>query len=210
MAERASPTSRRRAAAGARSIADLAAIGDPNTGVDVYDSTPEKGGAATGWTVYGGTSVASPIVAAEFALAGGSQNVDFPASTLYAHAGESSALYDVVSGSNGSCGKTTACQAAVGYDGPTGLGSPVGLGAFSVLGSPASTSRPTIAGFAEQGSTLTASEDGWTNSATAVATQWEACNPAGLDCSAIAGASVIHVHADRRRGRPDDPCSGDG
>ena len=172
-----------------RSIADLAAIGDPNTGVDVYDSTPEKGGAATGWTVFGGTSVASPIIAAEFALAGGSRNVDFPASTLYSHAGESSALYDVVSGNNGSCGKTTACQAAVGYDGPTGVGSPVGLDAFSVLGSPASMSRPTISGVPEQGRTLTVSEGGWTNSPTAVAEQWEACNLSGSGCSAIAGAT---------------------
>jgi hypothetical protein len=172
-----------------RSIADLAAIGDPNTGVDVYDSTPEGGSAPTGWTVFGGTSVSSPIVAAEFALAGGSQNVDFPASTLYTHAGQGSALYDVVSGNNGSCGKTTACQAAVGYDGPTGLGSPVGLGAFSVIGSPANTSRPAISGFAEQGSTLTATEGGWTNSPTTIADQWEACNPSGLGCSAIAGAT---------------------
>jgi IPT/TIG domain len=173
-----------------RSIADLAAIGDPNTGVDVYDSTPERGGGATGWTVFGGTSVASPIVAAEFALAGGSQNVDFPAATVYSHVGESSALYDVIAGSNGSCGKTTACKAAVGYDGPTGVGSPVGLRAFSVLGSPANTSRPTISGFAEQGSTLTANQGEWTNGPTTVTDQWEACNAAGLACSAIAGASL--------------------
>jgi hypothetical protein len=172
-----------------RSIADLAAIGDPNTGVDVYDSTPERSGAPTGWTVFGGTSVASPIVAAEFALAGGSQNVDFPASTLYTHAGDSGALYDVVSGNNGSCGKTTACQAAVGFDGPTGVGSPVGLSAFSLLGSPASTSRPTITGLVEQGSTLTATEGGWTNSPSTIAEQWESCNAAGSACSAIAGAT---------------------
>ncbi len=173
-----------------RSIADLAAIGDPNTGVDVYDSTPERGGASTGWTVFGGTSVGSPIVAAEFALAGGSQNVDFPAATVYSHAGDSSALYDVIAGSNGSCGKTIACKAAVGYDGPTGVGSPVGLGAFSVLGSPANTSRPTISGLAQQGSTLTANQGEWTNNSTTTADQWEACNAAGSACSAIAGASA--------------------
>ena len=174
--------------AGGRSIADVAAIGDPNTGVDVYDSTPEGSGGSTGWTVYGGTSVASPIVAAEFALAGGSQGVDVPSATVYAHAGEGGDLDDVVAGNNGSC-KTTECKAAVGYDGPTGLGSPIGLGAFSVPGSPSSTSLPTISGYPEQGSTLTASAGEWTNSPTSEVVQWEACNSSGLACSAIAGAS---------------------
>ena len=54
-----------------RAEADVSAIGDPETGVDVYDSTPEEPGAATGWGVWGGTSVSSPIVAGEFGLAGG-------------------------------------------------------------------------------------------------------------------------------------------
>jgi subtilase family serine protease len=114
-----------------RAIADVAAVGNPNTGVDVYDSTPEGAGEPTGWTVFGGTSVSSPIVAAEFALAGGSHGVAFPAATLYSHLGQSGALYDVVLGRNGSCGHLTICRAAVGYDGPTGVGSPTGLAAFS-------------------------------------------------------------------------------
>ena len=109
----------------------MAAVGDPKTGVDVYDSTPEGNGDPTGWTVFGGTSVASPIVAAEFALAGGSGGVDHPAATVYPHLGDGKDLYDVVAGSNGSCGTATSCQAAVGFDGPTGVGSPLGLGAFS-------------------------------------------------------------------------------
>ena len=46
-----------------RAVADVAAVGDPYTGVDVYDSTPSGNGAPTGWTVLGGTSAASPIVA---------------------------------------------------------------------------------------------------------------------------------------------------
>lgn len=114
---------------GERSVADVAADANPKTGVDIYDSTPE-GKAPTGWTVFGGTSVAAPIVAAEFALAGGAQGVRFPAATLYSHAGDASDLYDVVSGSNGSCGGATSCEAVAGYDGPTGLGSPLGLGGF--------------------------------------------------------------------------------
>jgi IPT/TIG domain len=177
-----------------RSIADVAAIGDPNTGVDVYDSTPEGHGAPTGWGVWGGTSVASPIVAAEYALAGGSQNVSYPAATLYSHIGEGSALFDVVSGSNGSCGKATSCQAAVGFDGPTGVGSPLGLEAFSIPGAPASTSRPTISGVTEQGQTLTEAPGEWTDSPTSIAEQWEACNASGSGCEAITGATgLTHV-----------------
>jgi len=50
-----------------RGVADVSAIGDPNTGVDVYDSTPEEPGReAAGWGVWGGTSVSAPIVAGEF------------------------------------------------------------------------------------------------------------------------------------------------
>ena len=127
-----------------RSVADVAAIGNPSTGVNVYDSTPEGNGNPTGWTVFGGTSVASPIVAAEFALAGGSGGVADPAATLYPHLGEGEDLYDVVAGSNGSCGSATSCQAAVGFDGPSGVGSPVGLGAFST----SITEVPKLAGFA--------------------------------------------------------------
>jgi hypothetical protein len=115
-----------------RSLADVAAVADPNTGVDVYDSTPEGNGEPTGWTVFGGTSVSSPIVAAEFALAGGSGGVAYPAATLYQHVGEAAGLYDVLAGSNGSCGGASACQATVGFDGPTGVGSPLGLGAFAI------------------------------------------------------------------------------
>jgi subtilase family serine protease len=117
-----------------RSVADVSAIGDPNTGVDVYDSTPEGNGDPTGWGVWGGTSVSSPIVAAEFALAGGAHGVSYPAATLYEHLGDASALYDVVSGANGSCSGASSCQAIAGYDGPTGVGSPIGLGAFALAG----------------------------------------------------------------------------
>ncbi len=118
-----------------RSVADVAAVANPNTGVDIYDSTPEGNGDPTGWTVFGGTSVASPIIAGEFALAGGAHGVAFPASTLYTHL-QREGLYDVVSGSNGSCGTATSCRAVAGYDGPSGVGSPIGLSAFSVAEDP--------------------------------------------------------------------------
>jgi IPT/TIG domain len=127
---------------GGRSIADVAAIGDPETGIDVYDSTPDGYGDPTGWGVWGGTSVSSPIIAAEFGLAGGANGAEYPAGTLYEHLGQSEALYDVLSGSNGSCSKKTACKAAVGYDGPTGVGSPLGLAALGASGE-----VPRISGF---------------------------------------------------------------
>jgi hypothetical protein len=172
-----------------RAVADVSAVGDPNTGVDIYDSTPEFAGGPTGWGVWGGTSVASPIVAAEFALAGGSHGVSYPAATLYGHAGEASALYDVVSGGNGECGTATICKATTGYDGPTGIGSPIGLGAFGVSGTPKSTGAPTISGYAEVGQPLTVHQGGWTGSPTSFTHQWERCGFEGKNCQQIATAT---------------------
>jgi len=172
-----------------RSVADVAAIGDPNTGIDVYDSTPEGLGGPTGWTVYGGTSVASPIIAAEFGLAGGSHGIGYPASTLYTHLGAGSALYDVVSGSNGTCGGATSCTATVGYDGPSGVGSPIGLGAFSEPNTPADRTLPSVSGTPQQGETLTEKHGEWSNGPTAYRYQWEDCNASGAGCAPIAEAT---------------------
>jgi subtilase family serine protease len=102
-----------------RTVADVSAVADPATGVAVYETFSHRGG----WQVYGGTSVASPIVASVFALAGGNLSPSYP----YAHA---SSLFDVTSGSNGSCGGTYLCTGESGYDGPTGLGTPNGSSAF--------------------------------------------------------------------------------
>jgi subtilase family serine protease len=104
-----------------RTVADVSAVADPNTGVAVYDSYGSRRN--TGWMVFGGTSVASPLIAAVYALGAGSAG----ASTTYAN---SSALNDVTSGSNGSCSGSYLCIAGAGYDGPTGLGTPNGTGAF--------------------------------------------------------------------------------
>jgi hypothetical protein len=174
-----------------RSVADVAAVGDPYTGVDVYDSTPAGKGDPTGWGVWGGTSASSPIIAAEFALAGGARGISYPSTTLYSHLGESESLYDVVSGSTGSC-STSACKARSGYDGPTGVGSPIGsgLGAFAVTGSPANTSVPAISGAAEQSQTLTATTGSWSASPTSTSYQWALCNSSGASCFAITGATA--------------------
>jgi subtilase family serine protease len=105
-----------------RSVADVSAVADPNTGVAVYD-TYQSGG----WDVYGGTSASSPIIASVYALAGTPSSGSNPASFPYAH---TSSLNDVTSGANGSCGNDL-CTAGTGYDGPTGLGTPNGTAAFT-------------------------------------------------------------------------------
>jgi subtilase family serine protease len=105
-----------------RTVADVSAVADPATGVAVYD-TYNVGG----WLVFGGTSVAAPVIAGVYALAGRPAAGSYPASLAYSHTGS---LFDVTSGSNGSCGGTYLCTAKAGYDGPTGLGTPNGTGAF--------------------------------------------------------------------------------
>ncbi|HET7815230.1 MAG TPA: S53 family peptidase [Candidatus Baltobacteraceae bacterium] len=104
----------------ARTETDVSAVSDPNTGLAVYLT---YGG--NGWTVYGGTSAASPILAGVYALAGNEASLTY-AQSVYTNA---SKLNDVTSGSNGSCAGYL-CNAGTGYDGPTGNGTPNGLGAF--------------------------------------------------------------------------------
>ena len=107
-----------------RTVADVAAVADPDTGVAVYNTYGLPGG-STGWGVFGGTSAASPIIAGVYALAGNA----FSTSNeyLYTH---TSNLNGIVSGSNGVCSPKYLCTAGPGYNGPTGLGTPNGVGAF--------------------------------------------------------------------------------
>jgi subtilase family serine protease len=106
-----------------RMEADVAAVADPATGVAVYQT---YGG--SGWSVYGGTSAASPIVASVWALAGAPNAGDRAAQYPYNHTGS---FNDVTSGSNGSCSPAYFCTAQAGYDGPTGWGTPNGTSGFS-------------------------------------------------------------------------------
>jgi hypothetical protein len=140
-----------------RAVGDVSAVADPFTGVAVYDSVPSQG--SSGWLIFGGTSVAAPLVGAMYALGGSSVST---ASSVYA---DVAGLYDVASGSNGSCGSYL-CNAGAGYDGPTGLGTPNGTAAFGgaavaptpdfgVAVSP-STSSINIGGTASYTVTLTA------------------------------------------------------
>ncbi|HET9893942.1 MAG TPA: S53 family peptidase [Streptosporangiaceae bacterium] len=106
-----------------RTIADVSAVANPNTGVAVYDTFDGD----SGFEVFGGTSVASPIIASVFALAGTPTAGTYPSSYPYSH---TTSLNDVTSGSNGSCSPSYLCTAGTGYDGPTGLGTPNGTAAF--------------------------------------------------------------------------------
>jgi len=82
-----------------RAAVDMAVVGEPQTGVTMYDST------AGGFLVAGGTSVGAPLVAAAYALSGNPQGPAYS----YAHR---SAFRDIP---------------PIGYDWPTGLGSPRGV-----------------------------------------------------------------------------------
>ena len=109
-----------------RAVADVSAVADPATPVWAYDSYPYNN-TTLGWAAVGGTSVAAPIVAGMYALAGGPSGTSYhPAGYPYAQPGS---LNDVTSGSNGSC-PSYLCNAGPGYDGPTGLGTPNGIRAF--------------------------------------------------------------------------------
>lgn len=124
-----------------RTVADVAALANPNTGAWVYDTF-----GASGLYVAGGTSVATALVGALYGVVNtGSANTLTAGAVLYG-AGPG-ALYQVSAGSNSSCG-TYLCSAADssnGYNGPTGLGTlggaPNSLAALNLSSAP-STSAP--------------------------------------------------------------------
>jgi len=107
-----------------RTVADVSAVADPNTGVAVYDTYRFHNG---GWFVFGGTSVSAPIIGGVYALAGGIGSTTYGSLSYSPH---TRSLFDVTSGNNGSCGGSYLCTAMIGYDGPTGNGTPNGTGAF--------------------------------------------------------------------------------
>ncbi|GAB1340255.1 hypothetical protein ACE1SV_68450 [Streptomyces sp. E-15] len=109
-----------------RTVADVSAVADPDTGVAVYDSFGDTGG----WGVAGGTSASAPIIAGVYANAGTPAAGSYPA--VYPYADGGTALHDVTTGSNGTCSPAYLCTAGPGYDGPTGLGTPAGTAAFTM------------------------------------------------------------------------------
>jgi subtilase family serine protease len=107
-----------------RTVADVSADANPNTGASVYDTVKYQG--VSGWFKVGGTSLSSPLIAAVYALAGnGTSTVD--GSYPYSHR---TGVFDATSGSNGTCGGSYLCTGKTGYDGPSGLGTPKGTSGF--------------------------------------------------------------------------------
>jgi subtilase family serine protease len=100
-----------------RGVPDVAAVANPTTGVWVFDTN------AGGWIIVGGTSVASPVVAAITNNAGRfsvSSNAEL--TRLYANP---SMFFDVT---HGICGPYAGFWAVPGWDFCAGIGSPAGRG----------------------------------------------------------------------------------
>lgn len=124
-----------------RSMNDVSAVANPNTGVWVYDAS-----SGSQMAVAGGTSVAAAVVSALYGLAGASGSATVaPAQLLYANR---SSMYQVTSGANATCATylCDASQSQNGYSGPAGVGtfgaSPSSLVAMTP---PADPSAPVLA-----------------------------------------------------------------
>lgn len=131
-----------------RTVADVSAVADPTTGVAVYN--------AGSWFIYGGTSVATPIIASVYALAGSPQTGTNPAEYPYDNALANPALLnDPTSGNDGTCTPAYLCTAGTGYDGPTGLGAPAGVTAFAYRQQGTLSGSVTSAGSPVSGASVT-------------------------------------------------------
>jgi len=106
-----------------RTVADVSAVASD---IPIYNK------AYGGWITVEGTSVAAPLVAGIYGLAGNASVI--PLGYAYSHR---RSLFDITKGSNSlfypsklTCGNDYLCVARKGYDAPTGLGTPDGTGAF--------------------------------------------------------------------------------
>lgn len=86
---------------GYRMVGDIAADADPTTGMDIYTL---YGGAGV-WETVGGTSLAAPLIAGMWAVAGGAAGAQHPVQRLYDNQRmRRSSYFDVYTGANGFCG----------------------------------------------------------------------------------------------------------
>ena len=108
-----------------RGVPDYSFDADPSSGVSVYDTTSCKG--ASGWMVFGGTSVASPALSGIINSAGSNTSSAAELSLLYQGVGNngltinSTNFRDILSGTAGSF------SAKTGWDFVTGIGSTLTL-----------------------------------------------------------------------------------
>ncbi|WP_211229531.1 carboxypeptidase regulatory-like domain-containing protein [Nakamurella lactea] len=105
-----------------RTVADVSAVADPETGLSVYYTY-----AGGEWGQYGGTSLSAPLISGIYALAGKPAADSYPNAYPYA---KQDAFFDVTAGMNGTCTPSYLCTAGAGFDGPTGIGTPNGISAF--------------------------------------------------------------------------------
>jgi hypothetical protein len=142
---------------GARSTPDVSMVGDPNTGVAVYDSLADQG--VSGWQQVGGTSAGAPIWSALVAIANqgrvaaGEGTLDGVSQTLpilyslYTTASYDTNYNDVVDAGSSNPWHwrwgfgVSGNQATIGYDTATGLGTPKAAALVDALiGTPSSSS----------------------------------------------------------------------
>jgi PKD repeat protein len=198
-----------------RLAADVSADANPYTGFDIYDSYEcgeacKKLRGGRDWLTIGGTSLSTPLISSLYALAGGSDGVDYPSLTVYGHLGESADLYDVTEGSNGFCDDgglacgandfygldvdcegTTACNAGPGVDGPSGVGTPNSLNLFKPLLPSAAITPPSAAkvGLATSFSGLSSSDPYPGGTISSYSWSW------GDGTSSGAGAEATHTYS---------------
>jgi hypothetical protein len=225
-----------------RAVADVSADADPYTGVPVYDSGPgrecetvrEK--QVVHWCTYGGTSLASPLIAAAFALAGGANGVQYPAQTLYENAARSpGSLHDVTAGSNGecrspfdeetrlagctsveegnsSCAAEAICLARAGYDGPTGVGTPDGIAAFMPAPGAPTVATGTASPVTQTSATLhaTVNPSGHEVSECKLEYGTGTANESSAPCASLPGAGTSPVAVSAPVKRPSENSLGGG
>ena len=171
-----------------RLVPDVAAVGDPSTGLTTYLSNGRG-------TTTGGTSLAAPVAAASFANALGDAGAtshpgDIHSALYAAHQQAAASVFrDVTAGQNGAAadqGSDPSVLAGTGYDTVSGLGAVywpallpfLGItttgtttaGSTATTGIP-TTATPRISGVARTGSRLTAVPGAWT-SGTSFTYQW--------------------------------------
>jgi subtilase family serine protease len=99
-----------------RGTPDVAYVGDPNTGVAIFDSIPYQN--SVGWAEAGGTSVGPPQWAALFAITNSMRAKKAPL------VGSGGILYDAAKKQPSDFRDVSKGRAQLGYDYVTGLGSP--------------------------------------------------------------------------------------
>jgi len=110
-----------------RTVSDVSAIAWQVAEYDTYGYS--------GWFTVGGTSVATPMVAAIFALAGNASSQD-AAKKIWSlkKRQRGKDLHAITTGSDGSCSREYLCQAGTkqfhSYSGPAGWGTPNGIKTF--------------------------------------------------------------------------------